>query len=1032
MSQETTTPSQTISLDGLDTPVSTPAPANEVFTAKGDRHPAVNLVYPEAAFMHAGKGGRLIDVTKPPFNAKGDGKTDDTQALIAARDFVMKNHEPACCGRHLLKGNYILYLPNGTYLVSDSVNHSLPVRVGWPGSGSLVEYLEYWKQASVMTEAETRTPLGQAFEQNDSIIILGQSRDKTILRLKDHCPGFGAGAAKPVLAFFHFSIGSNVNQNNVIENVTVDTGRGNPGACGIRWNAANTGAIRNLTVRSGDGAGVAGLMLDVESVHGLIEDVSVHGFDTGIVFRGGPLTLEHACFGDQKRLGMLVTSGRSFSARDIIVNGAPTALRVELDAHCIILDSSFHGTNDAAAAIDLVDAHLFARNIQTAGYAVALACDGKSVLASPRVEEYVSGPTLCSVPGTPVGSLRLPIEDSPRILHEANPANWANVDDFGALGDGVADDTPAIQQAMNSGKPAILFTRNFYLINGTVTIPKTVRQVSFLYGCVIRTQFREEALFRVAEPSSEPLLLQQSAYNMGGVFLDHAADRTVVLEDVASLFASAGRSAILENAVLNPIKPAQYDDSDNCWRLYRNATPAGKPKRLFVNNCLGFAPGGPDNRFAVENVTVWCRQANTEGFMGNNFAFRRSTAWILGFKTENEWNARDFSALDGTRLEVLGGIFILLRPKTAPHILARDSAVSVVLNVEYGSADTPMFEDVMSGETNMICGEDCPLRFHRETAILPLLVNYSAPYPIVDGARPSLPPRMVRAAPDLAPPTVWWHYGGRVMVRAALDLVALPADGEAVQLRLRLCNDGVQAASGTVAIGCSGIAGATLAGDTGFAYRLAPGEGCEHRLTAHAAVTSATGWAGELTIDAHSPDNLMRPARLHLAWPRPRRISPWLVDGWQVSPLLPAGDITAVPYVPPADDGTWTPVPPGPGRGSGNAHFVNVNELRGPDGMVYLARKVKVAEAGSWILHVGHDGGARVFVDGKPVGASAGAINPAPYTRTSTPVTLAAGEHEIVVALDRAGGKGWGIFVSFEIPENSGDTTRKLTFPEPT
>jgi len=78
MNPNTTKPSQTITLDGPDTPVSAPAPAKEVFTVKGDRHPAVNLVYPEAAFMHAGKGGRLVDVTKPPFNAKGDGKTDDT------------------------------------------------------------------------------------------------------------------------------------------------------------------------------------------------------------------------------------------------------------------------------------------------------------------------------------------------------------------------------------------------------------------------------------------------------------------------------------------------------------------------------------------------------------------------------------------------------------------------------------------------------------------------------------------------------------------------------------------------------------------------------------------------------------------------------------------------------------------------------------------------------------------------------------------------------------------------------------------
>jgi len=46
-------------------------------------------------------------------------------------------------------------------------------------------------------------------------------------------------------------------------------------------------------------------------------------------------------------------------------------------------------------------------------------------------------------------------------------------------------------------------------------------------------------------------------------------------------------------------------------------------------------------------------------------------------------------------------------------------------------------------------------------------------------------------------------------------------------------------------------------------------------------------------------------------------------------------------------------------------------------------------------------------------------------------VKLAVGEHEIVVALDRADGLGTGIFVSFEIPENRIHSTGKLTFPEP-
>ena len=238
---------------GNDAPDGTPPSS---FVAQGDRHPAVQCVYPEAAFWHAGKGGRLIDVTKPPFSAHGDGKTDDTGALIAALNFVTRSQWPVYTFRNYEKGSFILYLPNGTYLVSDTVARSLPVLVGAPPYD---QYDQHW----VMTDEELNNkevfPVGRySNEQNDSIIILGQSREGTIIQLRDNCPGFNAGQSKAVLACYRLKCGSNVNLNNAIENLTIDTGRGNPGAAGLRWNASNAGVLRNISIRVGRWGGSRG------------------------------------------------------------------------------------------------------------------------------------------------------------------------------------------------------------------------------------------------------------------------------------------------------------------------------------------------------------------------------------------------------------------------------------------------------------------------------------------------------------------------------------------------------------------------------------------------------------------------------------------------------------------------------------------------------------------------------------------------------------------------------------------------------
>ncbi len=258
---------------------------------------------------------------------------------------------------------------------------------------------------------------------------------------------------------------------------------------------------------------------------------------------------------------------------------------------------------------------------------------------------------------------------------------------------------------------------------------------------------------------------------------------------------------------------------------------------------------------------------------------------------------------------------------------------------------------------------------------------------VVDRDRTSIPPR----------------------VRAALQLQATPAADKPVRLRLLVRNDGAVTARGTLVAECSGIVDAVLTGDTRLAYCLPPGDAACHELSATASLTAASNWTGTLTVRVSSPDSRVQPAQLPIPWPHTRRASAWLTDGWQVSRLLPAADIATAPYVGLAQEAGWTPVPQGQG-------FVSIHDLRGPTGIVHLARRVRAARDGEWTLHIGHDGGARVFVDGRPVAATPGTVNPAPLARTAARVALAAGEHEISIALDRADGRGWGLFACFEVP----------------
>ena len=180
--------------------------------AAGDRQPGYNYVFPDDVFLH--NGGRVIDVTQPPFNAiqepsRPGQEHDDTAALVAAYDFVVDKVRTH--GYDNAGSQWIIYLPDGVYDVSDTITYSVEPPLFYKRYGMI--YLRMW----------------------------GQSRERTVIRLKDNSPGFEAGANKVVLSY-HKHKGTNSETVNSLENLTIDTGSGNPGAIGVQYVAGQRGA----------------------------------------------------------------------------------------------------------------------------------------------------------------------------------------------------------------------------------------------------------------------------------------------------------------------------------------------------------------------------------------------------------------------------------------------------------------------------------------------------------------------------------------------------------------------------------------------------------------------------------------------------------------------------------------------------------------------------------------------------------------------------------------------------------------------
>jgi len=102
------------------------------------------------------------------------------------------------------------------------------------------------------------------------------------------------------------------------------------------------------------------------------------------------------------------------------------------------------------------------------------------------------------------------------------------------------------------------------------------------------------------------------------------------------------------------------------------------------------------------------------------------------------------------------------------------------------------------------------------------------------------------------------------------------------------------------------------------------------------------------------------------------------------------------------------------------ARVEEIRATRGSSGLYYYGCRLHCPERMKLRALLGYDGPVKVWLDGAEVFHDPEGTNPASPADAEVPLgTLAAGTHELLIALGNNQGNAWGIFLRFERPDVS-------------
>jgi glucan 1,3-beta-glucosidase len=403
-----------------------------------------------------GTAGYKVFRNVKDYGAKGDGSTDDTAAINAA---IADGNR---CGQNCDSSTVspaLIFFPAGTYVVS----------------APIVQF--YYTQ------------------------MVGDALKPPTLKAAPNFSGMAVIDADP------YTNGANwyTNQNNFfrqVRNFVIDlTGITAKNGAGIHWQVAQGTSLQNIRFEMIKNAAnsQSGIFMDNGS-GGFMSDLTFNGGNMGMFVGNQQFTSRNMTFNNCKT-AIFMNWNWIWAFKSIYINNCQLGLDManvpknQTVGSVLIQDSKFVNTpigvnsSFTTNSVPVSGGTLVLDNVDFSGSEVAVqSYDGTTVLqGGGAVQNWVSGQTYTgSVASRTIGMMAAPskpkgllasngyIFERSKPQYEQYPASsFVSVKSKGAAGDGVTDDTKAIQAAIDSlqGDQVLYFDHGAYMVRSTINVP---------------------------------------------------------------------------------------------------------------------------------------------------------------------------------------------------------------------------------------------------------------------------------------------------------------------------------------------------------------------------------------------------------------------------------------------------------------------------------------------------------------------------------------------------------------------------------